>query len=151
MKVGVSGILFFVLLLLTSCTEQPAQIPVEDRKMQTSETQNPDPAHTSQNALDYWGTYYGTLPCADCEGIETALVLNEDMTYVRTLTYLGKPEPNVFTEEGTYQWNEAGTEIQLVGVTGANQYKVGENMLWQLDLNGQRITGDLGEFYTLRK
>jgi len=151
MNRNVLGILSGLLLIAVSCTEQPAQSPGINDKSQAETAQNPDPAHTSQNALDYWGTYSGTLPCADCEGIQTELVLNEDMTFVRKQTYLGKPEPNAFKEEGSFQWNDAGSDIQLLGAQGASQYKVGENILWQLDLNGERITGELAEHYTLRK
>ena len=32
--------------------------------------------------LNFYGTYEGILPAADCEGIRTALTLNNDNTYV---------------------------------------------------------------------
>lgn len=144
-------LIFCLAVGIMACSEPAVNTPEVSDESKNETGFNPDPAHTSQNALDYWGTYSGTLPCADCEGIQTELVLNEDETFVRTLTYLGKPEPNVFTEEGTYYWNEAGTEIQLTGAEGANQYKVGENILWQLDLNGDPITGELAEYYEFRK
>lgn len=31
--------------------------------------------HTAETSLDYQGTYAGTLPAADCPGIETRLTL----------------------------------------------------------------------------
>ena len=36
---------------------------------------NPDPAHSAQNSLDYDGIYRGTIPCADCEGIKATVYL----------------------------------------------------------------------------
>ena len=33
-------------------------------------------AKSSENVLDWDGTYKGVTPCADCEGIETTVTLN---------------------------------------------------------------------------
>lgn len=52
------------------------------------------------------GTYEGTFPCADCEGIKTHLELNKDKTFKRTEEYLGKKKPedkNVFETKGNYK------------------------------------------------
>jgi copper homeostasis protein (lipoprotein) len=57
--------------------------------------------HSSQIALDWNGVYTGTLPCADCEGIKTRIVLKKDGTFERNMTYLGK-EDNSFSEEGSF-------------------------------------------------
>jgi len=46
----------------------------------------------SLNSLDWPGIYRGVLPCADCEGIETEIKINADLTYVISSTYLGKNE-----------------------------------------------------------
>ena len=37
--------------------------------------------HTAETSLDYQGTYAGTLPAADCPGIETRLTLKKDGTF----------------------------------------------------------------------
>lgn len=108
--------------------------------------------HQAQNSLDVAGTYKGTLPCADCSGIETEIQINGDHTFVRKLNYLGKAESQVFGEKGTYSWNEAGNIIILNEIkNGPNRYFVSENMLIQLDLSGIRITGKLAEMYVLKK
>lgn len=107
--------------------------------------------HTSQIALDFWGTYKGVVPCADCEGIETTIELKADETFVVRTVYLGKSE-EVFTSSGHYHWNDDGRSIHLHGVeNGPSYYFVGENHLIQLDMNGNRITGDLAEKYVLKK
>ncbi|MDO9594007.1 MAG: copper resistance protein NlpE N-terminal domain-containing protein [Lutibacter sp.] len=107
----------------------------------------------SLNSLDWPGIYRGVLPCADCEGIETEIKLNADLTYVISSTYLGKNE-EAFKEAGAFKWDEAGAKITLENVdpkTSANQFLVGENMLFKLDAEGNRIEGDLKEMYQLKK
>jgi len=53
---------------------------------------------------------------------------------------------------GINSWNDAGNTITLDGKEHApNQYFLGENMLIQLDMEGNRIVGELGERYVLRK
>ncbi len=105
----------------------------------------------SRNALDWQGAYVGIIPCADCEGIRMRIELRGDGTFSRSLTYLGE---NVAprTDSGTFAWDAAGSKIALEGATdGSQQYQVGENVLFPLDRDGQRITGDLAARYRLEK
>jgi uncharacterized lipoprotein NlpE involved in copper resistance/heat shock protein HslJ len=109
-------------------------------------------SHNSQNALDWSGTYKGITPCADCEGIETEVILNKDLTFVIKTKYLGKGDAKVFEEKGTFEWDNTGSIILLQGLKGSpSQYKVGENKLIQLDMDGKVITGQLAEKYVLPK
>jgi heat shock protein HslJ len=109
-------------------------------------------AHNSQTALDWQGTYKGIMPCADCEGIETKLILTKDLTFVIQTKYLGKGEAKVFEEKGNFIWDKTGGSISLLGLKGRpSQYKVGENKLIQLDMQGNAITGQLAEKYVLIK
>ena len=39
-----------------------------------------------------FGVYEGTLPAADCKGIKTMLVINEDKTYTLKSEYIGKKD-----------------------------------------------------------
>jgi heat shock protein HslJ len=108
--------------------------------------------HNSQNSLDWQGTYKGITPCADCEGIETELVLNKDLTYVIKTKYLGKGDGKVFEESGNFVWDKNGSSISLEGLKGRpSHYKVGENQLIQLDMEGKPITGDLADKFVLKK
>ncbi len=107
--------------------------------------------HTSQIALDFWGTYKGIVPCADCEGIETTIELKADETFEVQTVYLGKSD-EVFSYSGHYHWNDDGRSIHLHGIeNGPSYYFVGENQLIQLDMEGNRITGELAEKYLLQK
>jgi Uncharacterized lipoprotein NlpE involved in copper resistance len=111
-----------------------------------------DAAHNSRNSLDYAGTYTGTLPCADCSGIDIELILKNDSDYTLKTTYKGKEDKgqNQFTKDGKYTWNTAGSIITLNN-DSSQQYQIGENMLIALDQNGQRMTGDLADMYILKK
>lgn len=124
------------------------------------ETNEPEPqpyqsptADNSQNSLDWSGTYRGVLPCADCKGIETALVLTEDLNFRVERTYLGKSE-EVFKEQGDFEWDTSGGRIHLLindEDKALNHYLVGENQLIKLDINGKRIEGKLADMYALKK
>jgi len=116
-------------------------------------TKNPDPAHNSQNALDYTGIYTGVLPCADCSGILTSIALNQDGSFEKRTRYEGKSE-EIMATRGKYEWNASKTGVLLHeegSSQPAQQYKVGENKLIQLDMSGQPITGNLAAQYELSK
>jgi uncharacterized lipoprotein NlpE involved in copper resistance len=108
--------------------------------------------HNSRNSLDWQGTYNGILPCADCEGIQTVILLNSDLTYTLKTKYLGKAD-SVFESSGTFNWNDSGNTITLNNIENnrSASYFVGENTLTQLDLKGNKITGDLANSYILKK
>ncbi|PID90489.1 MAG: hypothetical protein CSA97_02515 [Bacteroidetes bacterium] len=46
------------------------------------------------------GTYKGTLPCADCPGLETTLTIEPDGAYTLTQEYEKKGEPGKFEYKG---------------------------------------------------
>lgn len=109
-------------------------------------------SHTSEIALDWAGVYEGTMPCADCEGIETVIELKDDLTYVAKYTYLGKKEDeNLFTNKGVFTWNDDGNSISLQDEGLETQYKVGENQIVLLNSDGEVNTGELADFYVLKK
>lgn len=105
--------------------------------------------HNAMNSLDYHGTYVGSLPCADCEAIETTIILTDD-SFVKEEVYKGKSK-EIFIKSGSFEWNKEGNTITLVGIEKPNQYFVGENVLFHLDMDGKRIEGDLASNYELRK
>ncbi len=105
---------------------------------------------SSNNSLDWQGVYRGAIPCADCEGIETRIILKRDGSFHRSMQYLGKDE-KLFSDEGKFSWDKSGNKITLTGDLGQQQYHVGENQLIHLDRDGNRISGDLAEKYKLSK
>ena len=139
-------------LLFISCKKEVKQAEIKTDSMSKVATEKEMDAHNSQNSLDWQGTYKGITPCADCEGIETEIVLNADLTFTLKTKYLGKGDGKVFQETGSFVWDKTGGIISLEGLKGRpSQYKVGENRLIQLDMEGNVITGDLAEKYVLTK
>lgn len=105
--------------------------------------------HTAETSLDYLGSYSGTLPAADCPGIETTLVLAADGSYTLHMVYLEREA--AFDEKGTFRVE--GNLLTLVPSDGEQPayYKVEENRLRHLDGDRQPITGELAEHYVLHK
>lgn len=63
-------------------------------------------------------TWLGVLPCADCDGIQTRLVLRDEdgaRRYLLEETYLGADGENVFVQEG--EWSEETTALEGVDTT----------------------------------
>lgn len=107
--------------------------------------------HSSRDALDWSGAYSGVTPCADCPGIRTTVTLHGDGRFERTRFYLDRSAAPQ-TEAGQFAWNTSGSTITLQEPDGGGQqYKVGENVLMQLDRNGNPVTGDLAGRYLLHK
>lgn len=144
-----TAILAFVLILV-SCGQKnkTTEEAVETPPVETAIIAD---SHNARNSLDYTGVYKGILPCGDCEGIETEVTLDAENNFVKKTKYLGK-DSSIFEENGSYAWNEAGNTVVLEGITDSpNQYFVGENQLFQLDMDGNRITGELADKYILKK
>lgn len=152
--------LSMLLLLAASCArdEMPAEQEAADTASQSEATSTmpagksarPD-GYTSNNSLDWAGTYSGVLPCADCPGIETVVTLRNDGTYERSTFYIDEAAiPQTGT--GTFTWDETGNKIVLdTEDDEIVKYQVGENQLFHLDRDGQRITSDLAAHYVLKK
>jgi len=138
---------------MIACSQHPERKEdrTSDREEVSIQSGPVTDSDNSRNSLDWSGVYEGTLPCADCEGIETSITLLDDLTYTRTRVYLGRDD-QIFTDQGKFTWDDRGSEITLVGEDGSTQrYQVGENVLFYLDREGNRIEGDLAERYRLEK
>lgn len=106
-------------------------------------------AHNSQNSLDWNGTYEALVPCADCPGIKTSLTLNKDKTFTITEEYIERNSKN--NDKGTFDWDATGSVIALNGKSAKYKYKVGENKLFQLDMDGKEIDGPNKDLYVFHK
>ncbi len=105
--------------------------------------------HSSKNALDWEGEYAGVLPCADCSGIKTKIVLNEDGTFEKSEEYLEK-ENGLVESKGTFEWDKTGGVITLKNEKGETElYKVGEGRLIMLKADGTEVAGELADAYVL--
>jgi uncharacterized lipoprotein NlpE involved in copper resistance len=147
----ISRYLFLMILIVAaiSCshkkiTPSPETISI-DLKAQTIIS------HQASRSSEWTGVYRGTLPCADCEGIETELTLNKDNSFLLKTIYLGKGEKS-YEEKGTFSWNVEGNTIVLSGTKDRPRlYFMGENEIIQLDMEGNKITGSLSDHYILKK
>jgi uncharacterized lipoprotein NlpE involved in copper resistance len=138
------------LLLAASCVRNTTTQPPASATTPAANTASPD-GHTSRNSLDWAGTYSGVLPCADCPGIETDVTLHSDGNYESSMRYIDAAVAPL-TANGTFRWSETGNTITLdTEGDGIEQYQVGENQLFRLDRDGQRITGVLAAHYVLEK
>jgi len=138
-------------ILLLNCqnpkAENPPPAPTEVEV--TGNLENKE--QTPTNSTDYLGIYKGTLPCADCAGIETSLELAEDFGFTMVLKYKGKSD-KPFENKGTFRWLGDGKTIELDQTNGSNQkYLVGDGILTKLDPDGKVIESKLAGKYILKK
>lgn len=141
-------LVFFSPIILLACFKTTNDVPKNSRLVEDTLNVETD-MHNAQNALDWSGIYMGLLPCADCEGIETTIILNNDLTYLKTENYLG--EEGTFEEEGTFIWMNDGLRIALKHQNTSYYYKVQENSLLALDIDGNEISGEMALMYLLKK
>lgn len=109
------SILFFSLFLLTTCNSKE-KIVVE-------------------------GTYFGLLPCGDCSGIDTKLILTKELNFTLETIYIGKGDEAVFTRNGTYKVEEEFLVLQ--NKNAPFKYKIHQKYLELLDIDGNIIKSDL--------
>ena len=96
------------------------------------------------------GTFEGTLPCADCSGIKTELVIGEDGKFKLTETYMAKKEKQ-FVSEGEIVRGEGG-RFSLTDKDGTvRQYELTDNTIAVLNAEGKKAEGELADKYILTK
>jgi len=147
-----------LILLLSACAPQetttPASTPVAASTIAVSQpAAEPDASAAStaaQPAAQWSGRYYGMLPCASCEGIETTLVLKDDGSYQLTETY---KQRQPFTEEtaGRFTWHKPQEIFQLDKAGGERLYQIGNGQIWVLDADGKQVEGGLAHPYNLKQ
>ncbi|MCS7053308.1 MAG: copper resistance protein NlpE N-terminal domain-containing protein [Ignavibacterium sp.] len=104
-----------------------------------------------KNFFNWTGTYKGTLPCKDCNGIETIIRLNNDTTYQITLKHLSR-KPDSTESYGIFVWNKENNTITLNEIKNmSNKFFVKENTIIQLDSDGNQILGEFAYKYVLKK
>ena len=104
--------------------------------------------------LNFYGTYEGTLPAADCEGIKTTLTLNKDKTYILRSEYIGEGEKSAtFESKGHYNLiNGNLIELSLTSSNEKSYYKILDGSKVMLsDKEGTVNQGVLAEYYILKK
>lgn len=144
------GAMMVVVFAACNKTQQKTEDNAMNNESSAMQQEQPD-MHNSQSSLDWMGTYEGSLPCADCEGIKTTIMLNEDGTFTAKEEYMNKSDRNM-ESKGTFTWDASGTNVTLTdGKDFKQSYKVIEGAILQLDTEGNEITGDMADLYKLSK
>lgn len=140
-------------LSFTACkTENKEKLEPQTTTEQTTPAQEftGQDGHTTQNSVDWDGTYQGVIPCADCPGIKVTIVLNPDGTFQREDVYMDKKDGTI-NETGSFTWDKTGTIVTLKGKDQTSQFKVQEGNIVMLDTDGNIIEGPLAQNYVLQK
>lgn len=119
---------------------------------QESKTVTKDKTMSSAVApkLDWQGTYFGITNCANCDGIETKLVLQKGNKYILSLNATNSRQKE-FTQQGTFTWQDSMIILKGVKDATASRYKVEANQVKQLYLIDHKIQGEDWTGYTLKK
>lgn len=119
-----------VLMAFVACAQTRAPLP-------TAET------IAAEDPIELPAAFAGTLPCADCPGLETRLTLLDPGRYVLEETYL---ERGSFVSRGT--WQQTAGVLRLVPRGGGERLfqRMGPSRLVPLDAQGRPIEAgaDLG-------
>ncbi len=130
----ISHILLFLPLILTTACQFNEQIIADKNSANIPST--------------YHGVYKGTLPCADCPGIESKLTLNEDTTCTYENNYLDTSD-GLVTYTGNYTVKDNLLTLQT---NAAPIYFLSKGQeLLLLDNELKPAQGTLAPYYTLKK
>lgn len=97
----------------------------------------------------YEGTYTGTFPCADCNGINVTLTLNKD-----GYTSEEVMEDLTTKDKGSVAYDAQKKVLTLTSTEEKGkkqQYKVKEDGSIAFLQEGQEVEGELASFYVLKK
>ncbi len=100
---------------------------------------------------DYLGTYTGMLHCADCEGMETTIKLDYESEFTIQSIPVGRSAAKPKNQKGLYSVQTHGAILTLLEVDPPNRFQIGDNILYPLDPEGNRISGDQAGKYFLKK
>ena len=97
----------------------------------------------------YEGTYEGTFPCADCDGINVSLIIGKD-------TYTSEEVMEELTDKdnGTVSYDAQNKVLTLTSEKEngkIQQYQVKEDGSIVFLDEGKEITGTLASYYILKK
>src|SRR6478609_11567996 len=133
----------FLIALFIACDSGPEGIASTDSSFKTVVPNTP-----FVNAEEY----VGTLPCADCEGIDVSLQLNKNKTYILNSVYRFASADSSNNTKETGKWSLGNDTIYLDNsrATITRYIKTGTGLI-QLDGSGNQVTGPLASMYILHK
>ncbi|PAU92653.1 hypothetical protein CK503_15580 [Aliifodinibius salipaludis] len=140
----VSFLFLVAFIAITSCNNAEKQSLKEQSKV-TSEQR-------AQSERSITGVYSGTLPCADCPGIETSLKFKPQNKVEKTTLYLDSNDTEK-TMKGSYKIN---TDDGLIVVTLSDNKKEfyrmkSDSAIVMLNSDKKEVTGPIADAYVLTK
>lgn len=144
---------------IAACKRQaeapPVAAPVEEvSNAVVAEIDHNSPASAAPgfDAKAFAGTYAGTLPCADCAGIDTTVAFAAEGSYTMSEIYQDA-DNSAFTLKGTWTVGEDGKTLLLDPEDKEERDRwfrqVSPTELRALDLEGKPIESELD--YSLRR
>ncbi len=133
--------LFFSVLISCNQPENQQETPAIETGQSTSA---PEQINLNLPAL-----YTGTLPCADCPGINYQLIIEEDR--FTEISHYQERSTESFKETG--KWETNGDTLTLRGEENLilKRFLLADTSLTLLSRNNQKITGDLADMYVLER
>lgn len=101
------------------------------------------------NPTDFEGSYEGTIPCDDCQGIRTKIVINNNETFQITTEHLGTSKKT--EDNGRFKLADNGSVLHLQGKDTDLKLKIAKDKLLHLDKKGEVIEGDAAEKFVYSK
>ncbi len=100
---------------------------------------------------DWVGEYEGVLPCDDCEGLYTNIILEPDGKTTLQRVYVGK-EDEGYIAKSRLRWYEKYNLLYIREWDESfTKFYVGDGIMIQLDDNWNKRTGPDANQYNLRK
>lgn len=141
-----SSLFLAILVAIAACNGGGGQQSNAD-STRSSPADNPG-ADISSPASKAAGSYQGTLPCADCPGIDYQLSLFEDQRFQELMVYRDRNEGKALIDTGMWKL-ENDSIIVLVGQQ-PQRFLFEDGRLYHLNREGNRVTGALADNYILR-
>lgn len=126
-----------VMSILFSCNNSsPEQMPEHD-------------TDTLKHSEPFNGIFTGITPCADCPGINTAVIFSPDGNFSEHLEYLERDEH--FSDSG--KWKMQDSVITATYNEGNKRYfrVLSDSTVELLDGDGKEITGSIREHFLLKR
>jgi len=97
------------------------------------------------------GIYSGTLPCLDCPGIETTIVINSDGTYHLSRSYIDKRIAPIEESGNIHKTGKNGKYLLESNNYNKTYILIRKEGLMLLDQNGNKIESQSNDQYILHR
>lgn len=145
--------IFCLAIFMTACTTTDKNANSDTSTDITTE-KNTEKENRNTSSMYAWvGTYEGVLPCADCAGIKTTIVLNANNKFMLSEVYLKGDGKTRYQKAGNFKLDKASSVLTLLypGDDPDRLYKLGDGIITLLDKDGNMPTGELASAYVLKK